>query len=278
MVVASLVASVVFFNMATMPINYRAWYEQEKQAYKNLEAKSTELAAALARKNDEVNQTRQGLSTQLAEARQERDAAQARVKDLTVQLGQSQNQLSSISSKLTEVEKTLASQQETTAAQGKSLQEAYDRLNKASEERAILADSLKEAQKQNELLNKSLVISQRNLENEKASAEVLSNKLRDLERIAPDAVRTAETDPIAPPGIAGTVTAVSGNLASVNVGSAHGVKEGMRLIVYRGDQFVGHLKVEQVEVNEAAGMVINKRLDPIQGDRVTSPTAMNGVN
>ena len=80
-----------------------------------------------------------------------------------------------------------------------------------------------------------------------------------------------EGDPLPPATkISGTVTAISDNLASVNVGSAHGVKKGMKLILFRGDQFVGHLKVEQVRINECAGMVMNKQLDPMQGDRVTS--------
>jgi septal ring factor EnvC (AmiA/AmiB activator) len=278
MVVASLVASVVFFNMATMPENYRQWYEQERQAYKNLEARCNELAAALGRKNQALTAERETLQSQLADVRAERDAASNKASELAVKLGQAQNNIGIITTKLTDVEKTLDAQRATNESLSEELQGAYERLNKAREDKALLADNLKEAEKRIDLLQKNLRLAQRQREDQKAELEHLNTKIRDLERRVPGAVAAAETEPIAPPGIAGTITAVEGNLASANVGSAHGVKDGMMLIVYRGDQFVGHLKVEEVEVNESAGMVVNKRLDPIQGDRITSSTSLNTVN
>ncbi|MFA6134484.1 MAG: hypothetical protein WC869_10770 [Phycisphaerae bacterium] len=68
--------------------------------------------------------------------------------------------------------------------------------------------------------------------------------------------------------INGTVTAVKGDVVSINVGSAKGVKAGMRLIIYRAGNYVGMLRVEQVDVGSAAGTTFNKLLDVAQGDKV----------
>jgi chromosome segregation ATPase len=70
--------------------------------------------------------------------------------------------------------------------------------------------------------------------------------------------------------ITGQVTAVRDDLASVNVGSSSGVKKGMRLIVYRGEAFVGYLDVEVVESRKAAGYLRTTKLIPQAGDKVTN--------
>jgi len=69
--------------------------------------------------------------------------------------------------------------------------------------------------------------------------------------------------------ITGTVIAVDGDYASINIGSAKGIGPGMLLIIYRGTELVSFLRVVEVDVAEAAGIIINSRLDPLQGDKVT---------
>ncbi len=70
--------------------------------------------------------------------------------------------------------------------------------------------------------------------------------------------------------ITGTVTAVRGDYASINIGSAKRVARGMRLIIYRGTEVVGFLRVEEVDVAESAGIIVDSRLDTLQGDKVTT--------
>ena len=57
-------------------------------------------------------------------------------------------------------------------------------------------------------------------------------------------------------------------MASINIGSAKGIKKGMRLIVFREDNFVAHLQIELVDLNNAAGVIVNKRLEPRKTDKV----------
>lgn len=73
------------------------------------------------------------------------------------------------------------------------------------------------------------------------------------------------------PMIRGTITAVDEDAASINIGSAKGIKKGMKLIVYRdGDGFVSYLQIELVDLNSAAGVVVSKRLglEPRIDDKV----------
>jgi len=68
--------------------------------------------------------------------------------------------------------------------------------------------------------------------------------------------------------IRGQVTAVKGEAVAINVGSAKGVHEGMVLVIHRKDKLVGYLRIDEVEVDEAVGVIEEKQSDPQQGDSV----------
>ncbi|MCD4824780.1 MAG: hypothetical protein K8S55_09235 [Phycisphaerae bacterium] len=68
--------------------------------------------------------------------------------------------------------------------------------------------------------------------------------------------------------LAGKITAIKDMVVLVNLGKQHGLEKGMRLIVYRDDQFVGYLRVEEIGKAEAAGVLTRKILDPKVGDNV----------
>lgn len=55
--------------------------------------------------------------------------------------------------------------------------------------------------------------------------------------------------------IQGRVTDVRGNNASVDVGSASGVREGMVMVVLRNNSYVGDLKITSTTPNEAVGEI-----------------------
>ena len=59
-------------------------------------------------------------------------------------------------------------------------------------------------------------------------------------------------------------------VASINIGRAKGVRKNMMLKVYRGGHFVAHLRIDMVETNTSAGVVLDKRLDVVQGDKVAT--------
>lgn len=82
------------------------------------------------------------------------------------------------------------------------------------------------------------------------------------------AVNTEDVQPVAPANVRGRVTAVQGDILSINVGSAKGVREGMLLVIHRGDKLVGYLRIDETEVDRAVGVIVEKNADPQQGDGV----------
>ena len=72
--------------------------------------------------------------------------------------------------------------------------------------------------------------------------------------------------------IAGRILAIRNNIAGINVGSAHGVKKSMRMVITRGAQFIGYLDIETVEPGDSAGIVTDKKLEPQVGDQVSYPS------
>ena len=74
--------------------------------------------------------------------------------------------------------------------------------------------------------------------------------------------------PISPTPVRGKILEVSGNLVTISVGSADGVKEGMVFMITRGDQYVGDLKISTVNPSQSAGRMVRTTLAPAQGDQV----------
>jgi cell shape-determining protein MreC len=74
--------------------------------------------------------------------------------------------------------------------------------------------------------------------------------------------------PISPTPVRGKVLEVSGNLVTISVGSADGVKKDMIFRIERGAQYVGDLKISVVNPNQAAGRMVRTTFTPLPGDFV----------
>lgn len=79
----------------------------------------------------------------------------------------------------------------------------------------------------------------------------------------------------APPA---TVLNVRDGTVTIDVGSAKGVKVGMKLMLYRHVRFVAYLKIASVEEHLASGHVVESVLDPRRGDKVIIEDAGRSVS
>jgi len=83
---------------------------------------------------------------------------------------------------------------------------------------------------------------------------------------------TAKAKPAAPPtkaiSLKGQITAVDlkNSLAEISIGTAHGVKEGMKFHVIRGDQFICDIVILDVEPEKAIGWLELVQDEPKAGD------------
>ncbi len=85
-------------------------------------------------------------------------------------------------------------------------------------------------------------------------------------RSARDAVALS---PVPARQIRARVADVSGDLITINVGSADGVKRNMEFVVHRNDNFVGDLRITTVEPNRSAGRMTVTSSPVRKGDDVT---------
>jgi hypothetical protein len=92
--------------------------------------------------------------------------------------------------------------------------------------------------------------------------EELTARNRELEAAAPGGGGGGSTGPrsvtdepgkSAPPGVKGKVTGVGTNFAQINIGGDSGLSIGNRLIVFRGNEYVGDLDLTTVEPKVAVG-------------------------
>jgi len=273
----------VFITQATVDPNYRIAYEQEvKRAEVNaLTAQQNQLAAQRA-----INR----LHDMEAKTRVQIDERQAQINALQAQLNQEKSDKAALATRIDQLNVTATNLQKNLEAeigQNKLLDEqlngnpdkgvkgARQKIDELQEERRKTEDVLKAAQAEVERLVRVERVKNEDIANLNAQVFDLNAKLEDLRRKAVvvasgDGAATA-VDVKAPVEVTGTVTAVrEPDMASINIGSAKGVVPGQTLIIYRGASFVAHLKVAEVDINGAAGVITDRKLDPMQGDKVTS--------
>lgn len=117
----------------------------------------------------------------------------------------------------------------------------------------------------------------RNLQEKLYAQEQLNKELQETlatgRRIIPVGEAPRGAVPAAPAvagPISGEVVQVDGGYVSVNVGETSGVIAGMDFMIYRGDVYVGDLKIENVRPKEAGGKLtlVRPGQEVRAGDRV----------
>lgn len=269
LVVASLVALPVFVSLAMIQPNYRTLFEKECQAYKLLDAKSKEYAESATHSKAALIAAMNAAGTEKLTLQTQRDNALTEIHELKLKLIKSENRFAEMSASLITLTKSDKSKAKRIEQYLDKIQKSWDRETKLQKELVETQDQWKQQQSRAERLAQNNRVLKEQSENMRQQNIELTQKVKDMEasglgREDADVTLTPETK------MAGTITAVRNNIASINIGSAHGLKKGMELIVFRGGQYVGKLKIERVDANESAGIMTKKILTPMQGDKVTS--------
>lgn len=259
-----LIACPVFITQATVVANYKDHYERQ------------------VLRGDVLNQTAAQAQMNIASVEATRDKA---VADKAQSAFASQQEISRLRSDLRLAQMSSGEQQNrldklTTEVAG--LKQQAEVFNERSQ---MLEGELKIARAEYDKLTAESISTIEQLR----AAEVAKARIEKTSRVRYERIRELEEEveelrssgavarkdgapevTVAPgQAITGTVTAVDGDYVSINIGSAQGIVPGMRLIIYRGPEVVSFLRVVEVDVAEAAGIIIDSRLDPLQGDKVT---------
>jgi hypothetical protein len=260
-------ASVVFISTAAIVPNYRAAYIREKEvkeireqetrvAVAALESTKAQYALAMARKDKELG-ARQERIVALQENGQKKDL---QITNLTTQVA-SERELAKDALKQAEtqlqVSKAQAAQMETMRTNIADLNRHLIVERKLKTEAEARADRSEAAERlvREEMAEK---------DSEIARLREVITKLESGMKVS----GSGQPMKVAAPQIVGTVTAVQGNLASINIGRTKGVKEGDVFIVHRLDQYICKLQIDQVQLGQAAGVIVDKKMAPKVNDKV----------
>lgn len=176
---------------------------------------------------------------------------------------------------------------ETTDQQQQMFENTFEELNKVKTEKNKLEKQLEDTT--STLMEKNAVIDNLETKNKRLTEQVteLQDKVDTLMAKGASQPESAETQPVTPqPGptarqasqtqqqqaLTGKITSVDTeeSMAEISLGSADGVKDGMKFYVIRGDEFVCELLIIDVEPETAVGAIERVQYQPKSGDKITS--------
>lgn len=266
LLVLVLVASAVFINMTVVAPNWKVQYEQMKLRA-DLNAQDARLQKLHALRLDQdrraVEKTRDDLQAELAKIKQDKMPSAAEI--LAQQLKGQIEELSTSYKQAVTNNQAMADRNQTLVAQLEEKRKQIDGLQKEVAGARVEMDQTRGKLEREERVVRAL---QRQLQDRD---ERIAELERGMERGPAGAPGTAAAATAAPTGkVEGTITAIKGDLASINIGSAQGVRNGNKLYVYRDARFVGYIQIREVDDAEASGIVVDRQLDPLPGDKVTN--------
>lgn len=264
--------SVVVARLVITEDNYRELFLAKSADAELSEVRASNATLAqLSTEQDNLRLKRE-LSVALSDVRREQEGRADDVRRLTTQLTDQQEAVKDLTVKVGNFVEAL-----NLVEQGRGT---------IVEQHAIALTHIAKLEDELTAADVALQAAQAEIERREGTEKVLLERLAQLQelydRLKGTAVMPAAVDgeqPISPapsaaagPKITGTITAVRDNMASINIGSVKGVREGMTLYVYRDDHFVAHLEIIEVSDTEATGRIFDPRQGeaPQTGDKVTT--------
>jgi cell shape-determining protein MreC len=261
--------------------NYRQLRENQQNDLRAAEENIKNFKKQIKEKTDEADQLKNSLNTQIASLRTE----------LTTLKGDLQN-LGSEKAALLEKVNSWASItkdfSETTDKQGQLLKKTLEELNAVQEAQVKQKKELDETTAA--LREKMAIIETMQTDNARLLEEKTELQARLGEQLMPSGKEPAAAKPVtakkgkampAPAttdaatqniGLNGLITAVDmkNSMASISIGSADGVRSGMKFHVTRGDEFICDILIIDVDIEEAVGVLELVQQNPKVGDNISS--------
>ena len=267
LVVLVLFSATVFTQQAVVVTNWKKAYqaEVERRRLAEAEAANNQLTATVWQRLYE----------------RQRQRAEANAQNLQSTIDQQKGEISRLSSiaadlsgRYQDLNANLKALEISLASEVRLNKELSAQLRAQRDKNIAQANELRDAQQRNSELvarNEELEREARLLRQQAAQRKLevaqLEEKIRKLEA---GGAKPVEAPIPAGPKIEATVTAVENNVVGLNVGAASGVKKGMRFYIYRGEEFVAYVRVEEVLASSCAGIIEDPRLEVQQGDKATT--------
>ena len=260
-----LLAVPVFITQATIGPNWRHAYEQEHKRSEGYEMDTRSEMLAHGKTIIERDVATDSLQRIRSEKQMEIDRMVSQLTDSQAKTAGLRNDLNRLATEVAGLRAEAETFNKRNAMLATELEKGRTEITDLNKDLIRTNDLLKQSEAEKDRLEKQARVGEEKIRDLEEETE----QLRQAGAIA-KRPRGEEITPVPDQPITGTITAVTGDYASINIGSAKGIKKNMRLIVHRGAQFVARLRVDEVESTQAAGIIIDRRIDPIQGDKVTT--------
>lgn len=257
--------------------NYRQKYNDLRADKDSLSKKVESLTEQVNEKIEQKNQLEDKLNSEIASLKGE-------VSELQTSLDNAEREKAVLLQKVNNWTSITKDFYQTTDKQGQLLKNTLDELNK------VQAEQIRQRKELNEttaaLVEKMAIIETLESENKRILEEKteLQNRLDEflqpVGKVAAEAVPVTPREEVARPAttetrdiaLQGLVTAVDlkNSMASISIGTADGVKEGMKFHVTRGDEFLCDILIIDVDTEEAIGVLELVQQQPKVGDTVST--------
>ena len=256
-----LFASGPFIQQAVTGPNWKEACQKQKDR-----AEVAESSARNALAMSQVNKTQYESLLQSVKSKADTDRGVLSAKDveisrLTGQLADRAGEVQKLSAFNEAFEKSLD-------AQINLNKDLMSQLDAVRTENMKLSDHLRRAQS---TLKEMQTIGEGLEKSNKVLQEQLAQRDKEIEQLNSGETKVGSSTAIASKvRIDGTIIAVKGDIASMNVGSASGVKKDMEFTVYRDTNFVAHIRIADVGVADSTGIILDRTRDPQVGDKAST--------
>jgi hypothetical protein len=242
-------------------------YEKLKGDYDILQASKNVTVQKLDEQKLELTAAIDELKNELATVNAERESDLVALKNAQNTAVKWQDRVNGLSGLVSNFEQTISEMHTSLESTRKSLQQEQERnlkmANMLNDKTVALDESIVQVQ--------LLEAEKRRLLEQKAAIEKLldaGSKEAKAVTVVQNRAMPAGEQPYAV--VTGLVTEVSESLIGVSIGTADGIKKGVKLHVTRGNTFVCDLTITDADVDKAAGMIGLKNDVPRIGDTVST--------
>lgn len=269
LVVLILLACPVFITQATEPENWKYKYAQEVERSKLATTSAANDKVMLLSTNQQLKDVKSDLDKARQDAKRDLEAIRLEKGVLETKYATLESELKMLATQLAGLNASLKSEIDRSKQLSAYLVDARKTSDKRADEIIRLTSELRDRMADNQRLTAAERVRVERIYELDEQVADLQSQLRSAgirPGIKPETTAAVGTDAT----VTGEITIVRSNLASINIGLAHGVVKGMEMTIYRGGQFVGTIRIEDVSVRTSAGVITQKNLTPVKGDKVTN--------
>ena len=265
-------------------VNYVAYADNYKQKYDSLKTDKDSLSKKVQNLTEQVNEEIERKKELEDRLNGEIASLTAEIESLQSDLKNAEREKSALLQRVNSWASVVEDFSKTNDEQGRLLKNTLEELKN------IRAEQIKDRKELNEttaaLVEKMAIIetldaeTKRLLEEKSELQNRLDQLLQPLGKVAAPSVPVTPTKEAARPAqpavrdieLKGLITAVDlkNSMASISIGTADGVKEGMRFHVTRGDEFLCDILIIDVDAEEAVGVLELVQQQPKIGDNVST--------